>query len=77
MNFNIYLNDDIARQLDNSIRTMGISRSKAISKALSLWFREEHKEWSDGFFSFDNDHGFPDVIELRDNINDDFNDPLK
>ncbi len=78
MNVNIYIDNNLARQVDSYIKANGISRSQAVREALALWLeKKQDNKWQKGFFNFEALNDFPNKEELRLGLKDKDIDPLQ
>lgn len=71
MNFNIYINDQLYRELENSKELLGKSRNSIVREALVEWVsRHKQTKWPKNFFKFDDvlRELYPDAKELREGI---------
>lgn len=76
MNFNIYLDENLAHQVDDYVEKNGVSRSYLIRAALKSWLQKHNNsEWGEGFFSF-TPEDFPSALKLRSDIGNPKEDPL-
>ena len=73
MNFNIYIHDQLYKELETYRQSLGKTRNSLVKEALTEWLQKhrERKVWPEGLFKFDKSviGKFPDVKELRKNLN--------
>ncbi len=63
MNFNIYLEDELERELQNIVRLTGKSRNALIKEAIQRMISEHHKsQWSQKILDF---QGLEDGINFE------------
>lgn len=69
MNVNIYLEDELAKDLDNFTKKLGRKRNSIIREAISNWLVAKKKnKWPRDIMNFKGDKSFPSIDELRRNI---------
>ena len=69
MNFNIYLDDKTAQQLQKVTEASNESRNAIIRKAIKFWLDHcDKKSWSDEIMDFQGVDDFPRFEENRDEL---------
>lgn len=77
MNFNIYLDDETGRQLNQVAKTAGESRNALVRQAVSEWLRRRGKpQWPDEVLAFNGAAGMPLFEASRDKLKAPATDPL-
>jgi len=69
MNFNIYLDDKTAQQLQDATEISNESRNSIIRQAISFWLQKHHKKkWPDSLLEFNGMMDFPAFESSRDEL---------
>lgn len=77
MNFNVYLDDDTAKRLQEATEVSNESRNAIIRKAITFWLSYSNKnKWSDEILNFQGVEDFPAFENNRDDLTLPKEDPL-
>lgn len=77
MNVNIYLEENLAHQLDEYIEQSGTKRNAVIREAIKEWLaRHQPQKWPDCIMNFKGDPDFPAFESFRENLLPPKEDPL-
>jgi hypothetical protein len=77
MNVNIYLEENLAHQLDKYIEQSGTKRNAIIREAIKEWLaRRQPQKWPDCIMNFKGDPDFPPFESFRENLLPPKEDPL-
>ena len=77
MNFNVYLDDDTAKRLQEATEASNESRNAIIRKAITFWLSYSNKnKWSDEILNFQGVEDFPVFENNRDDLTLPKEDPL-
>jgi len=69
MNFNIYLDDKTAQQLQDATEISNESRNAIIRQAIAFWLQNHHKKkWPDCILEFNGIQDFPAFESSRDEL---------
>ena len=69
MNFNVYLDDDTAKRLQEATELSNESRNAIIRKAITFWLNYSNKNtWSDDILTFQGVESFPEFESHRDDL---------
>ncbi len=69
MNFNVYLDDDTAKRLQEATELSNESRNAIIRKAITFWLSYSNKNrWSDDVLTFQGVDSFPPFESYRDDL---------
>lgn len=78
MNVNIYLEDSLAKSLDNSVKKSGQSRNAIIREAIKEWLlHHEVKKWPASILNFKGIANAPTFESYRDDLLPPKEDPFK
>ena len=66
MNFNIYLDDETARLLQQETEKNHLSRNAIIREAITSWLNNKHKQWPEEILNYQGDEDFPAFESYRD-----------
>lgn len=77
MNINIYLEDSIAKSLNQTVKQMGVTRNAIIREAIKEWI-EHHgtKKWPASILHYQGIQGAPAFESLREELLPPSEDPL-
>jgi len=68
MNFNIYLDDETARQLQQETEKNHLSRNAIIREAITSWLNNKHKQWPEEILNYQGDEDFPAFESYREEL---------
>ncbi len=69
MNFNVYLDDDTAKKLQEATELSHESRNAIIRKAITFWLSYSNKNrWTDDILAFQGIEDFPAFENNRDDL---------
>jgi predicted transcriptional regulator len=69
MNFNVYLDDDTAKRLQEATELSNESRNAIIRKAITFWLNYSNKNrWADDILAFQGIEDFPAFESNRDDL---------
>ena len=76
MNFNIYLDDETAKQLKLETQRSNLSRNAIIRQAIESWLSNKQQQWPDEILNYQGDERFPAFESYRDELKDTEDDPF-
>jgi len=77
MNINVYLEDSLAKSLDQSAKQLGSSRNALIREAIKEWIlHHEVREWPTAILKFQGIKDAPNFESYRDDLLPPSEDPL-
>lgn len=76
MNFNIYLDDETAKQLQQETTKSKLSRNAIIRQAITSWLNNKHKQWPEEVLNYEGDDQFPAFESHREELSDIKDDPF-
>jgi len=76
MNFNIYLDDETARQLQQETQNSHLSRNAIIREAINSWLNSKHKQWPEEILNYQGEKDFPAFESYREELTDIKGDPF-
>jgi len=76
MNFNIYLDDETARQLQQETEKNHLSRNAIIREAITSWLNNKHKQWPKEILNYQGDEDFPAFESYREELSETKDDPF-
>lgn len=77
MNFNIYIEDQLGKQLQKAAKATGKSKNALIREALSEWFQNHPlNKWPDTVLQHEGIHDFMPFESHRDELQTPKDDPL-
>jgi len=78
MNFNIYLDDKTAQQLQDATEISNESRNSIIRQAISFWLQHHHKKkWPESILEFNGIKDFPAFESNRSELSPPKEDPFQ
>ena len=76
MNFNIYLDDKTAKQLEQETQKSQLSRNAIIRQAITSWLNKKNKSWPDEILNYQGDENFPAFESYRKELTEIKDDPF-
>ena len=76
MNFNIYLDDETARLLQQETEKNHLSRNAIIREAITSWLNNKHKQWPEEILNYQGDEKFPAFESYREELTEIKDDPF-
>ena len=68
MNFNIYLDDEMARQLQKETQISHLSRNAIIREAINSWLNNKKKQWPEEILNYQGDADFSSFERYREEL---------
>lgn len=76
MNFNVYLDDALARRLDDAARRKRLPRNALVRSAVAAWLEREAAPWPDAVLRFTGDASATPFEAHRGELEEPVDDPL-
>lgn len=76
MNFNVYVDDDTAKELQKLARRKGTSRNMVVREAIAAYLTKNSAQWPAIVLAFEGDPGMPPFESYRDELAPPDDDPL-